>query len=218
MAAPIIPKEQLTAYQRWELLGFEDSKKEAKAKSGDEVAVSLPTAEELERIHQQASREGFQIGKDEGYKAGYDAGMKAAQAVARRLEEVAKALDKERLSQDEVVANELLELALAVAKQMLRTTLQVKRGMVLEIIREALSALPNLNGHLRIMVHPDDVAPMQEFMTSEHAHLSFRVAADSRIAQGGFRIESSHSEVDGQLPVRWREIVECLGSDDSWLE
>ncbi|MFA5081016.1 MAG: flagellar assembly protein FliH [Hydrogenophilaceae bacterium] len=219
MTSPVIPKENLTAYQRWELLGFDD--KPAAARQGtpeDELVASLPTAEELERMQQQAAQEGFKSGHEEGYKAGYAAGRKAAEAMAARLGAMASALDQEQLHQDEEIARELLDLALAVSRQMVRTALRVKPGIVQEAIREALTELPSLSGHLRILVHPEDVEPLREFMESEHGHFSFKVVPDSRLERGGFRIESSHCEVDGQLPVRWREIVDCLGSDSEWLE
>lgn len=221
MSSPVIPKEHLTAYQRWELLGFDDSPGAAKAKgrAGEEkLEMTLPTAEELERIHQQAAQEGFKLGRDEGYKAGYDAGRKAAAAVVQRLATLADALNREQTRQDEAISRELLGLALAVAKQLIRSALHVKDGLVIDVIREAMNALPSLNEHLRILVHPDDVNALREFMESEHGHFSFKVAPDGRIERGGFRIESSHSEVDGQLPVRWHEIIDCLGSDSEWLE
>lgn len=219
MSSPVIPKEHLTAYQRWEMLGFDETPPTGKPEPTEQsLPVSLPTAEELEGIHQQAAQEGFKIGHDEGYKAGYEAGRRSVEAMAARLAALAEALDQERLRQDDEIAGEVLDLALAVSKQMVRTALGVKRGMVQEIVREAMNALPSLAGHLRIMVHPDDVDALREYMESEHAHFSFKVVPDSRIERGGFRLESSHSEVDGQLPVRWREIVDCLGSSSEWLE
>ncbi|TCJ16287.1 flagellar assembly protein FliH [Parasulfuritortus cantonensis] len=218
MASPVIPKESLTAYQRWELLGFDESPAAKPAAAEEKLPMALPTAEELERMHQQAAQEGFKIGHEEGYKVGYEAGRAAAAAVAAQLAALADALDQEGVRQDEAIAAELLDLALAVARQMVRTSLRVKQGMIQEIVREAMTALPSLTGHLRILAHPDDVEPLREFMETEHAHFSFKVVADSRIERGGFRIESSHSEVDARLPVRWREIVDCLGSDAEWLE
>ena len=169
-------------------------------------------------MHQEAAREGFKIGQEEGYKAGYEAGKKAVEAAAARLTALAEALDQEQLRQDEEIAQELLDLALVVARQMVRTTLSVKQGLVLEAVREALTALPSLSGHLRILVHPDDVEALRVFMESEHSHFSFKVVPDGRLERGGFRIESSHCEVDGQMPVRWREIVDCLGSGSEWLD
>lgn len=220
MSSRVIPKEQLTAYQRWELLGLEEggSAAQVRPQSVEEVAVSLPTAEELEQMHQQAAQEGFKTGHEEGYKAGYEMGRKAGEADAKRFAELVTALDGEILRQDEKLSSELLNLSLAIAKQMLRTALKVKDGLVLEVLREAVNALPELNGRLRVIVHPDDLEAVGAYLDEEHAHFSARVMADGKIERGGFRIETSHSEVDGELPTRWQEIIDCLGSDSTWLD
>jgi flagellar assembly protein FliH len=226
MASRVIPKEQLTAYQRWELLGLDESESgagtegnAAKPQSSQEtIAVNLPTAEELERIHQQSAQEGFKLGHEEGYKAGYENGRKAGEADAKRLAQLVEALDTETLRQDEALSKELLGLALAVAKQMIRTALKVKEGLVLEVLREALNSMPGLTGHLRVFVHPDDLEAVNDLLASEHSHFSAKVIGDGRMERGGFRIESNYSEVDGELPIRWQEIIDCLGADDSWLD
>ena len=221
MSSRVIPKEQLTAYQRWELMGLDegDAPPAADNPSGeDPVTVNLPTAEDLENIQQQAAQEGFQSGHEEGYRAGYESGRQAAAEDARSLAGLVEALDGEVLRQDEKLAGELLDLALAVAKQMLRTSLKVKYGLVLEVIREALNNVPTLSGHTRIFVHPDDLKIVNGFMEHEHAHLSARVVADSNMERGGFRIETANSEMDGDLPVRWQEIIDCLGTDNGWLD
>jgi flagellar assembly protein FliH len=223
MSSRVIPKEQLTAYQRWELLGLDDdgqgsSTGQIRPPQDEPVAVSLPTAEDLERIHQQAAQEGFKAGHEEGYKAGYEMGRKAGEADVKRFAELVASLDGEILRQDDKLSGELLNLALAVAKQMLRTALKVKEGLVLEVLREAMNAMPDLNGRLRVIVHPEDLQAVSQYLDEEHAHFSARVMTDNRIERGGFRIESSHSEVDGELPARWQEIIDCLGTDSTWLD
>ncbi|MFZ5485181.1 MAG: flagellar assembly protein FliH [Pseudomonadota bacterium] len=217
MPSPVIPKEQLTAYQRWELLGFDEPAKPAPS-AEPEPGITLPTAEELELIHQQAAQEGFQLGRDEGYRAGYEAGKQAAEADQAVLRTLSEALDRVRIREDERVAQEILQLALTVARQILRSSVRVHEGRVVEIIREAMGALPSLNGHLRIAVHPDDAKAVQNFMEVEHAQFTFKILPDPRIERGGFRLDANHSEVDGELPTRWREIVDCLGADTEWLE
>lgn len=220
MASRVIPKEELTAYQRWELSGLEghgEGLSRAVPARTDDPPVGLPTAEQVEAIHSQAREEGYKMGQEEGYKAGLEAGKLAAQKHANQLAELARALDAERLRQDEVLAKEVMALALSVAKQMLRTALNVREELVLAVVRDALNSLPSLSGHLRIVMHPDDVETVREFMNMEHGHMSVRVAGDGRIERGGFRLESNFSEVDGQMPNRWQTIVECLGTDDKWL-
>jgi flagellar assembly protein FliH len=222
MTSRVIPKEHLTAYQRWELLGIEDTSgtfgKRAQMPPEETHAINLPTAEDLEQIHQQSAQEGFKIGHEEGYTAGFEMGRQAGQASAERFANLVESLDAELLRQDEKLSRELLSLALAVAKQMLRTALKVKEGLVLEVLREAMNSLPGLSGHLRVMAHPDDLHVISEFLAAEHDHFSAKAVADSRVERGGFRIESSNSEVDGELPIRWQEIVDCLGTDSAWLE
>ena len=51
MSSQFVPKEQLSAYQRWEMNSFD---------------VNLPTADDVERIHLQARQEGYSAGYQEG--------------------------------------------------------------------------------------------------------------------------------------------------------
>lgn len=77
----VIPKEQLTAYQRWELAAIDDegsSRTHTTQTNGqsqvDKTAahVVLPTAEDIERLHQEAWQEGYTLGIEEGRKAGFE--------------------------------------------------------------------------------------------------------------------------------------------------
>lgn len=225
----IIPKEQLTAYQRWEL-GSVDPLQDfvaaptsvaPRVEAEQLLSVPMPTAGDLERVQQEAWREGQAQGYADGRKAGYEAGFqegnKAGEVHAQRLRQLAAALQVETLRQDENVAREVLELAMTVAQQMLRATIQAKPEILLVLIRDALLALPSLSGHHKMVVHPDDVAIVREWLEKEHGHLSWKVLEDDQISRGGFRFESAHSELDATLETRWREIAACLGTDTKWM-
>lgn len=223
----VIPKEQLTAYQRWELAAFEE---EAAAKlvmpapahnqsGGDSTEkLVLPTAAEVERLHQEAWQEGYNLGLEEGRKAGYEAGRQAGEEHVRQLRALADAIESGRLHQDEEVAREVLALALTVAQQVVRRAISVKPELILDAIKEALLSLPALNGHHKIATHPDHVEIVRDWLAQEHGHLSWKVVQDAQMEPGSFRFESTYSELDGSLRTRWREITECLGiDDDTWL-
>lgn len=218
----VIPKEQLTAYQRWELAPFDEGSPAHGSVLADNESASakvvLPTAEEVESLHQEAWRQGHELGLEEGRKAGFEAGMKAAEERLRLLAALVDTLDGARLRQDEEIAREVLALAMTVAQQVVRKAIQVKPDLLLEALRDALLTLPVLNGHQKISVHPDHVELVRDWLLHEHGHLSWKVLADPKLEPGSFRFESSHSELDGSLRARWREITECLGvDDDSWL-
>ncbi len=222
MTGKIIHKEQLTAYQRWELGGLDTPHDTPAAQAAGQTAseesgpVSLPTAEELERLHQTAWQEGYRLGLEEGRKEGFAAGSAEGQAYVERLKALAEALDSERLRQDEALAREVLALALAVARQLLRTGLQVKPELILPVLREALANLPTLTGHTRLLVHPQHAAFVREFLASEHVHLSWKVVEDASLEPGGFRIENAHGELDARIETRWQDIVSALGADTAW--
>ena len=224
MSAKVIPKERLTAYQRWELGGLEhaegpEAQPAAPAAGAEEsVAAMLPTAEELERLQQQAWQEGFREGREEGRRAGLAAGLQEGRGHVERLKRLIEEADAAVLRQDDQVAREVLELALAVARQMLRTTLKVDRRAILGVVREAINTLPSLTGHTRLVVHPAFAATLREWLGQEHPHLSWKVVEDGELEPGGFRVENAHSELDASMPVRWREIVANLGVDSAWLE
>lgn len=224
MSGKIIPKEQLTAYQRWELGGLDSAEAVATRASADapqqqeSVTVALPTAEELERIHQQAWQEGYRLGLEEGRKAGYDAGIREARIYQERLQLLAEALDNARLRQDEQLAREVLELALSIAQQVVRTSLKVKPTLILPAVREAMANLPALTGHTRLVVHPEHAQFVRECLANEYPQLAWKVAEDPSLDLGGFRVENAHSEMDATVALRWREIIAALGADASWLD
>jgi flagellar assembly protein FliH len=222
----VIPKEHLTAYQRWELGAMEPpARADDGAPDGADASsetidteVVLPTAEDIERLHQEAWREGYAMGFEEGRRAGMEQGTREAVVYTRRLAEITEALEAERVAQDEQLAREVLDLALVVARQMLRAALFVKEDLLLEVIREALANLPSLSGPMQLMVHPDDVVQVREWLTTEQGHGNIRVVGDPNLEHGGFRFLSPNSEMDGNIASRWREIVACLGTDVRWLE
>jgi len=231
----VIPKEQLTAYQRWELAAFEDAGMglppgtrpphageprlgEPDPAGEEALRLTLPTAEDLERIHQEAWQEGYTLGLEEGRKAGFETGRQEGEKYVRQLRALAEALESERVRQDEAVAQEVLALALAVSQQLVGTSLRVKPELILGLIREALLSLPSLSGHYRIIVNPDSAQVVREWLAQEHGHLSWKLVEDEQMEPGGFRFESAHSELDASMKARWREIAECLGTKTEWLD
>lgn len=210
MSSRIIPKDELTAYQRWELGVFEGQDKAAGQEAEPAEEVRLPTAEEVERIHQEAYQEGYQLGEAEGRRVG--------EAFSQKARALFLALEQEKLGQDQVLAEEVLQLALAIAQQVVGASLQAKPELMLETVQDALAHLPTLSGHPKLIVHPDDAAIVRDWLAHEHGHLNWRVVEDAGMQPGGFRIEGAQGELDATLQTRWQEIVAALGANPEWLK
>lgn len=207
MSNRIIPKEQLSAYQRWELSALDETRR-AQEVTADRVP--LPTAEELQQIQTQAHQEGFSAGHLEGRAKGA--------ADAERMKQVLAGLEAALQQFDQQVAQDVLALALDISRQMLRQALKVKPGLVLALVREAMNSLPQASNHPHLILNPEDARVVRSFMETELAHSAWKIQEDSRIERGGCRIESANSEIDATMDTRWKRIVAALGRDDAWLE
>jgi flagellar assembly protein FliH len=201
LSSNIIPKEQLSAYQRWELNSLDGSAR---------TTVPLPTAEEVENTHQQAYQEGF--------AAGYREGKGKVDAELARLAQLMSALDGALSQFDEAMSQNLLSLSLDIAKQMLREALRVRPELVLPVIREAVNSLPQASQHPHLKLHPEDAALVRSLMTDELNHFHWKLIEDSRVERGGCRVETTNSEIDATLENRWKRILDALGRDGAWLE
>lgn len=205
MSSNIIPKEQLSAYQRWELNSLDEK---GVAEVGP--AVVLPTAEAIENIQRQAS--------SEGYNAGYQEGRGKVDAELARLVQMMSALDGALQRLDEELSQSLLSLALDVSRQMLREALRVRPELVLPVIREAVNSLPQASQHPHLKLHPEDAALVRSLMADELNHFHWKLIEDSRVERGGCRVETMNSEIDATMGNRWERILVALGREGAWLE
>ncbi len=210
-----IPKEKLTAYQRWELAAFDEAEQaaasaEATAPPEDEPAIALPTAEEIERIHGEAQAS--------GYAAGLEEGRAEARAEAARIAALHDHLRSQLQEMDQVISEQLLAVAIEIAGQVLRKSLRVKPELLLPAVREAITTLPLHHGHPTLFLNPDDASLIRQHMGDQLNHNGWRIFEDVTIDRGGCRIESGASEVDATLQTRWRRVLDAIGTQADWLD
>jgi len=181
----------------------------------------LPTADDIERMHEEARAagreeglaEGRAEGMEAGREAGYAEGKAQAEAEAGRLAGLADELDAAMTKIDEEVADELLALAIEVARQVLQHTLATQPDSVIQTIRAALQQLPQ--SHAQIRLNPEDLALAREHLGEQLSHGGHRLIEDESIARGGCRVEASGAHIDATMETRWRRVLESLGKDNA---
>lgn len=199
------PKENLTAWQRWELGGFEQPK--GLVARGSQAA-GLTTAKDVEHIHRDAHKQ--------GYDAGYAEGAADARKEAERLRGLVEQFDAALAGIDQQVAEEVLGLSLEVARQMVCRTLVVKPTAILDILHNALMQLPHQ--HAAIHLHPEDASLVRSHLGDQLAHAGHRIFEDGTINRGGVHIDAGGSRIDATMETRWKRVIEAIGADDKWLE
>ena len=208
MSSIVIPKEQMTAFERWELASF-DSFPGGIRQGSTIKGTRLSTVAEPENIRQQA--------RDEAHQQGYAAGIQQARSEAAQIHALLQNLQDALNQVDEQIAQSLLDLSLEVARMMVREVLQVKPEVILKIVNDAINGLPHFNQNAHLILHPDDVDLVRKQMGDQLSHAGWKIFTDAQIRRTGCRVETAHSNVDATTEARWKHIVESIGQDKSWL-
>lgn len=206
---------RLTAWERWELADFDAPARRKPTEPAPAAAppppepppaVKLPTAEDVERIYQQA--------RDDGTKAGYQEGVAKARDEAQRFGRAANKLDTALKDLDTGVADELLALSLELARLVVGSELSARPEAVLAIIHEAIGQLPHQ--HAAIYLHPDDASLARSFLGDQLGHAGHRIHEDAKLKRGDCVLDAGGSHLDATLATRWRRVLESLGIEDAW--
>jgi len=161
------------------------------------------TAHQLEEIQDQARQEGFR----QGLREGRDAGLKAIQEQLSLLEALLKSLDEPFSQLDESVERQLAELAMLVARQLVRRELTTDPEQVVSVVREALSALPVAARNVRLALHPEDAALIRETLSLGEADQPFQLIDDPLLCRGGCKVLSDSSQIDASVESRLDSII-----------
>lgn len=208
----VIPKEKLTAYERWELAAFDEARQAVPPRAPNAAAPGPAAA-----VPQDAMDAARKAAQAEGYSAGYVEGMKAARAAADHMVRLAAAHETALREVEARMAADVLDLALLVARQVIRTSLAVRPELLLGVVSEALAMVPSHHGHPTLVLHPADAAMLHEALGQQIAHTGWRLVEDAALQRGDCRVEAANSELDATLQARWTAVVETIGTRVDWL-
>jgi flagellar assembly protein FliH len=237
----MIPKEQQSAYQRWEMTSFGDERPSTVARRAAmapppapaamaepvEIVhkVPMPTAEELEAIREQARAEGYAEGLEEGraagrvqgYADGAAAGELESGAELEHLRAIAATFSDAVVQADETIAHDVLELALRLARGMVRTAFDVRPELILPVVQEAIGYLPVLAQPAVLTLNPLDAEIVRDAMGQELIKGGWRIAEDAGMARGGCKVDTASNQIDAQAAARWNRLTHSLQSNVDWL-
>jgi flagellar assembly protein FliH len=230
-------------FKRWEMTSFSDERASAAAERQAAEAASAaaqamaarramepPPApaiseEELEAIReaarQQGYAEGHEAGLATGHASGYEDGLAEGRAEAAaelsHLQGIAADFGNAVTQADEAIAADVLELALHLAKNMVRTAFEVRPELILPVVREAVDYLPTLQQPALLILNPEDALIVRGSIGHELEKTGWRIVEDTNIARGGCRIDTASNQIDAQIASRWQRLAHALGRNVEWL-
>ncbi|TPW17745.1 MAG: flagellar assembly protein FliH [Halothiobacillaceae bacterium] len=168
------------------------------------------TAREIEELQLQAQKEGHA----EGYKQGLVDGANEIKNRVSRLQLVFTTLQRPLEELDARVEEELVVLALAIARQIIRRELKSDPSHVMAAVREGLSILPLASRNVRILLHPDDAQVVKNSLSLSEAEQGWKIVDDPTVTRGGCRVITETAQIDATLEKRLALIAaQLLGGE-----
>jgi flagellar assembly protein FliH len=176
-------------------------------------------AESPEHLARRAAleRDAFVKGYAQGERAGLEAGGKRIDAVLRRLGETIDELAGLRRQIVQQSEQQLVQLALALAKRIVRRELATDDELLAALARVALERL----GEARpatIRLHPEDFGRTTAGRLDQWAAAHVTVVADPNVNRGGCLVESPFGFVDASVDAQLQELAAALLETHPGLE
>jgi flagellar assembly protein FliH len=168
------------------------------------------TAGVLADLQAEAYAEAFQ----QGLREGTAAGREQVRAQVERLDQLLTDLARPLAEVDEAVQGELLSLAMALARQIVRRELRQDPTQIIGIVREAMAQLPVAARDVRVQLHPEDAAIVREHLAPAENERAWLLVEDPMMMRGGCQVVSASSRIDVRLDKRLGALLsELMGSE-----
>jgi len=211
-----VRKEQQTAYERWEMASFAETDKGIRAREPqpkDDPVSSEKIAEIFENVRKEAYTQGMQEGFIVGMAKAREQAEEDKQSFLKLMAAFSEALEKS----DEQIGDDVLSLALDIAKSMLKVKLNVDPSIILPVVMDAIHYLPHVQKPARILVHHDDAHLLREYLAEEISSQHWEIQEGAHVERGGCLVETGTNQIDASNAVRWKRISEALAQNNDWL-
>lgn len=156
-----------------------------------------------------------------GFSDGYKQGMKSAELQMQQqldqLSSMVNTLAAPVRCVSEEVAKEMLDLAIDIARSILKNELQLNPDLLVTFVKEAVERLPDSPERTQIAVNPQDLQLLNELneqaetaSNTNAALLDIEWMEDAGLARGKFIVSSGTSRIHGGIDEMLTRV--CAGS------
>ena len=212
MSSRFIPGDQMAAIEMtpWQIGAF-DAPRTIRGSAGRHGSLrDESTDESVSRARDEGFRHGLEVGRKQGHAEGVD-------LAARRNQEfdaILSGLKQSVAGLDDAIAADLIQLALAVARQVMCAHIETNVEAIVPVVREALNSVVAIVVHPRLSMHPADAEIVGREMATELSANNCRVHPDVRMTRGDVRIDDAAFELDATRATRWQRTIAALGLRD----
>lgn len=168
------------------------------------------TAGRLQELQKDAYDEAWKRGHEEGLLAGAE----EITVRATRYDELLTALSRPFDELDETVEAQLVELSIALVKQLFRREIKINPSHVIGVVRAAIQALPVASRRVQVHLHPEDAALVRESLTPADGEPAWSIVEDPLLTQGGCNVSTDNSQIDATAESRLHAVISRVLGDE----
>ena len=164
---------------------------------------------QVEKIKGDASKEGYDAGREDGYKDGY--------AEAERLvERMHKIVDSVMQRREEILnetERQIVELVVLISRKVVKVISENQQSVILSNVLSALKKVKG-RGDVVVRVNMEDVklttAHIQDFISRVESVKGITVMEDSSVEKGGCIVETDFGAIDARISSQLTELEERI--------
>lgn len=211
-----IPREELGDFAAWSPDSLNDEDDAPQQAQGP----STPAADEAQSQAQNAAA------RQAGYHDGYRDGLVAldsfkqsfATQMSAQLGQLLHNFGTQIDALEQQMAQGVAQAAVMLARRVVRGELQTRPEHVAEVAQQAVNAVLLSARHIRVMVHPDDLALVAAGAAEALQARGARLLPAAELERGDCLIESDLGQIDARIASRWRQAAAVLGSELPWAD
>ena len=200
----VIPGNESKAAERWAM-------PEVHGTAGQGGNQPLMTANRLQQVQEEAYREAYEQGRKEGFEYGHREALESTRARLAQsvslIDGIVESMSEPLAELDTEVEEELVALAMAVARQLVRREIKTNPGQVIATVREAVGALPVTERTIYVHLHPEDAVLVREVLAVHDGERSWSIIEDPVLSRGGCRVATDISRVDATVEGRLAAVI-----------
>lgn len=225
--ARFIPGEEIQGAKAWSLdnLGSPPPSPFAPMRPGA-AQPPAPAAAPVEpppppepSLHEQ-----LHTARQSGYQDGYRDGMAAldafkqsfAKQMSQQIGTLVEGFDTEMRGLEEAMAASVARIAVELARQVVRSELEQRPELIARVAHDAVEALQLTARHVRVRVHPDDLALVRDGAGNELDAREAQLIPDADVPRGGVKVDADIASVDATLATRWQQAASAIGQQSIW--
>ena len=163
----------------------------------------------VSRAHEEAK-----IIKENAQKEGFDEGVNNAKEEVAQLKEAIQTIIDIKEKAYESYKDDIISIALEIAKKILSEQVKVAPETVVEIASEVIKNLSKEDNLITVIVNPSDEQTMEKAISDKSltnkSHVEISVATDDNVEQGSCMVRTQSGQIDARFSSQFAIIKKAF--------